>query len=119
VAEQPDRRARVNRDDLRTMLHEGLWRGSDTEGQVVAARDAVISSLLRAGTDVVSDDTNLGRTAVRDLKRLAASVGATVEVWDLTDVPVDLCVVRDGGRAHPVGEAAIRSMYARYIAPAL
>jgi tRNA uridine 5-carbamoylmethylation protein Kti12 len=116
VAEDRAGRARVNRDDLRAMMHDGVWRGSDTEGQILAARDAVITALLRSGVDVVSDDTNLPSAAVRDLARLAAACDAGFEVWDMTDVPLDVCVERDGRRERAVGERRIVDLHRRHLA---
>ena len=122
VRQNPPGRARINRDDLRGMIHNGEFvQRSDgaagTEQAVIAARNAAISALLRLGVDVVCDDTNLPQRVVRDLNRLAVRAGADVEVWDLTDVPVDECVRRDAardGRAH-VGAAVIRDLHARYV----
>jgi tRNA uridine 5-carbamoylmethylation protein Kti12 len=116
VAEDRAGRARVNRDDLRAMMHDGVWRGSDTEAQVVAARDALVTTLLRAGVDVVCDDTNLPTAAVRDLARLAVAGGAPVEVWDMTDVPLDVCIERDSRRERPIGERRIVELHRRYLA---
>jgi predicted kinase len=116
VAADPGRRARVNRDDLRAMLHAGAWLGADTEDQIVRVRDAAVSALLRHGTDVVCDDTNLPRRALRQLTALAAGCGARLELWDLTGVPVPLCVARDAAREHPIGEAVIRELHRRYLA---
>jgi predicted kinase len=114
VAADPARRARVNRDDLRAMLHAGAWRGGDTEEQIVAVRNAAIGTLLRHGVDVVCDDTNLPRRTVRDLGALAARHGARLQVWDMTDVPVEVCVARDAAREHPIGAAVIRGLAARF-----
>jgi predicted kinase len=114
VAADPAGRARVNRDDLRAMLHEGAFRGGDTEEQIVAVRNAAISTLLRHRVDVICDDTNLPRRSLRDLGALAARQGARVEVWDMTDVPVGVCLARDAAREHPVGEAVIRDLAARF-----
>ncbi len=116
VAEDLAGRARVNRDDLRAMLHDGAWRGHDTEFQILGARDLLITSLLRRGIDVVCDDTNLPQRAARDLANLAVATGADLVVWDLTDVPVDLCIERDRDRERTVGEDVIRDLYRRYLA---
>ncbi len=116
VAEDPAGRARVNRDDLRSMLHDGVWRGHDTESQTVGARDALITTLLRRGINVVCDDTNLAQRSVRDLARVAAVSRAEIEVWDLTDVALDLCVERDRVRERPIGEDVIRDLHRRYLA---
>jgi predicted kinase len=123
VAEDPVGRARVNRDDIRSMAHDGAWvarddSGPGTERAVLAVRDAAITALLGRGVDVVCDDTNLPSRTVRDLRRLAADAGAGFEVWDLTDVPLDECIRRDTarpGRAR-VGEHVARDQHARFVA---
>ena len=115
VATDPVRRARVNKDDLRRQLHDGVYLGADTEGQVNAARDALITRLLERGVSVVSDDTNLSQRVARDLARIGRRAGAEVEVWDLTDVPPEVCVARDARRENPVGADVIRRTFNRYL----
>ncbi|MEV0720880.1 AAA family ATPase [Asanoa sp. NPDC050611] len=108
---------RVNRDDLRRMLHGEPLLTDRTERQVSIASFTLVDSLLQAGVDVCVDDTNLRTRLVRDWAGLAARHGATFEVHDFTDVPVDECVRRDATRPkeEQVGEAAIRSMHQRYL----
>jgi len=109
---------RVNRDDLRRMLHGGRLGTSAAELEVTLAHRAAVESLLRAGRDVVCDDTNLRARVVRELAEVAARCGAAFVVRDFTDVDVDECVrrdtLRDGGER--VGEEVIRGMYQRYLA---
>lgn len=108
---------RVNRDELRRMLHGG-WRGDGrAEKQVTRAQHAAIGGLLRAGAHVISDDTNLSGQAVRALTRLAEEAGAQVEVVDFTNVPLETCLRRDAERAEGerVGEQVIRRMHERYL----
>jgi predicted kinase len=109
---------RVNRDDLRRMLHGRRLFTQWAEGQVTAAQRAAVEALLRAGTDVIVDDTNLRARTVRDWAELAARYGATFEVHDFTDVPVEECVRRDAGRPEEerVGADAIQRMRDRYLA---
>jgi predicted kinase len=122
VAADPVRRARVNRDDIRAQLHDSVFvkQSEDTAGTertVQAVRDATISALLKRGIDAVSDDTNLPTRTARDLRRLALLAGADFEVWDLTDVPYEECLRRNGvreGRAN-VPEAAMLDMYQRFV----
>lgn len=118
VGEDREHRARVNRDDLRAMLDDGEFVKGITEPRIVAARDAAISSLLRQGVDVMSDDTNLPQRTARDLARLAAHAGADFAVVDLTDIPLDVCLIRNSLRTDkpPVPEPVIRDMHARYLA---
>lgn len=121
VAEDPLRRSRVNRDDLRQMLHDSAYvrqpGNQTTEQAVLATRDAVIAGLLRRGVDVVSDDTNLPSRTVRDLRRLATAAAADFEVWDLTDVPYEECVRRNALREgrQRVPDQTLQDMYSRYV----
>ncbi len=109
---------RVNRDDLRRMLHGGPVGTGQAEKRVTIVQRAMIEALLRAGVSVVCDDTNLRRQVVRDLAALAAACGADFAVQDFTDVPVEECIRRDAARTEGehVGEAAIRRMYDRHLA---
>ena len=98
VDEDPLRRIEVNRDALRKMLHNGNYIPQDanspgTERTTTKMRDAIIREALRLRKDVVCSDTNLPQRTARDLLRLAELAGADFEVWDMTDVPVD--VLRD------------------------
>jgi predicted kinase len=121
VAEDPTRRSRVNRDDLRQMLHGSAFvrqpGDQSTERAVLSTRDSVVSGLLRHGVDVVSDDTNLAARTVRDLRRLATAAAADFEVWDLTDVPYEECVRRNALREgrQRVPDEALLSLYTRYV----
>ncbi|MEU4229500.1 AAA family ATPase [Nonomuraea sp. NPDC026600] len=109
-------RARVNRDDLRAMLHNGVFVEHVTERHVVAARDNLIAELLGRGIDVACDDTNLPARIVRNLARLAARSRAGFEVHDFTHVPLRVCIERDAARERSVGADVIRSMHRRFLA---
>ena len=120
VAADRLRRARVNRDTFRAMLHDGVFikgdaNGAGTEKVILAARDATISALLKLGLDVVCDDTNLPNRTVRDLRRLAAVAGADFEIRDMTDVPVEVCVERDAARERTVGREVIERQWLRFV----
>ena len=109
---------RVNRDDLRIMLHGRRLFTQWSEGQVTHAQRAAVEALLRARADVIVDDTNLRAKTVREWAELAARFKAQFEVHDFTDVPVEECIRRDAertGESH-VGEEGIRKMHSRYLA---
>jgi predicted kinase len=118
VAADREHRARVNRDDLRSMLDHGQFVKGVTEPRVLASRDAAILSLLSKGIDTICDDTNLPQRTARDLAKLAKRAGAELAVIDLTDVPLETCLERNAARTDkpPVSEAAIKDMHARYLA---
>jgi predicted kinase len=111
------RTARINRDDLRRSMHGATMIGDWAERQVTLVQHAAIEALLRGGVDVISDDTNLRRSVVRDLEALAARCGARFLIEDFTDVPLDLCISRDLSRPadERVGEQVIRDMHRRYL----
>ncbi|MEV6492536.1 AAA family ATPase [Actinoplanes sp. NPDC051633] len=109
---------RVNRDDLRRMLHGRRIYTPWAEGQVTVVQRGMVETLLTARADVMIDDTNLRPGLVRQWAALAARLGALFELHDFTGVPVEECVRRDAGRSadERVGEAGIRTMHERYLA---
>lgn len=118
VAEHPKLRCRVNRDDFRVMLHAMRRSGMrDCERAVTKAQYASIRSLLDGGYEVVSDDTWLVETRFQEIASVAAAAGATFEVWDLRDVPLDVCIERDAARGALVGSEEIIRIYRTFVAP--
>lgn len=98
---------RVNRDDLRALMHDGAWSKSN-EALVVSARDSIIRSCLGRGENVIVDDTN--GTTVKRLNEIALQFkGVRVTVKDF---PISLkeAIRRDALRPKPVGESVIRGM---------
>jgi predicted kinase len=107
---------RVNRDDLRQMLHGGDLAQHWSEQQVTTVQHAAVRALLAGGSNVICDDTNLRAKYVRALVEVAAECGAELVIEDFTDVPLDVCLSRDAARARPVGEEVIRRMHDRFLA---
>jgi predicted kinase len=108
---------RVNRDDLRRMLHGGLLGVGWAETQVTVAQRAQVEALLRAGVSVICDDTNLRAKVCRELGELGLRCGANVVFRDFTDVSLEECLRRDATRPEDeqVGEDVIRGMCQRYL----
>lgn len=117
VDQDPVRRARVNRDDLRNQLHGRRLGTTDQEKMVTIAQRSAIASLLHAGVNVICDDTNLSQRYARELRRVAQLAGADFEVHDMTDVPLEVCIERDRARPEKetVGEDVIRRMHRQYL----
>lgn len=109
---------RVNRDDLRAMVLPGWIYGSSTnEDALTEAQHSAICALLFHGRDVIVDDTNLRREHVDALREIASIYGAEFLIEDFTHVPLETCIERDAARPNPVGEAVIRRMWDKYLAP--
>lgn len=123
--QQTGPRARVNRDELRAMLHgaDSVRRGADgdqtAEDRVTIAQRATVSSLLIAGVDVVIDDTNIRPGVLTGWVDLAEQLGAEARVWDLRHVPVDTCLARIDQRAAAGGRTVPESVVRRLHAEAL
>lgn len=108
--------ARINKDDLRAMLHNDAWDGPATEVHIETARDALVTAALLDGADVIVDDTNGAPRHETRLRQLAALYGADFEVKSFMDVDLHECIRRDAartGRAH-VGEKAVRDVHAQF-----
>jgi hypothetical protein len=99
------------------MMHGAVIGSNWAERQVTLAQHAAIEALLRAGIDVICDDTNLPARVIRDFARLARTYEAEFAVEDFTEVPLSICLERDASRppAERVGEDVIRGMWARYL----
>jgi len=105
---------RVNRDDIRAMLFARPTHTWEQEQQVTEVQRATVRLLLRAGHDVVCDDTNLRPKYVREWRRFAAANGATIQLHDFP-ADVETCIARDASRLSPVGERVIRAMATKYM----
>ena len=107
---------RINKDDLRDMLHAGRWHKTN-ERQILAVRDLLIAEGLTSGQDVIVDDTNLHPKHEERLRELAGMHSATFDVQDFTNVPIGVCIDRDLKRPRSVGAKVIRKMHQQYLAP--
>lgn len=103
---------RVNRDDIRFSIFGAYW-GVD-EQQVTVIQNAIMTSAMRKGLDVISDNTNLKTRNVRDQMKLAEKWGYEVEFVDFP-VSLEVAIERDAVRDKRVGEEVIRDYYARYL----
>lgn len=109
---------RLNRDDIRAMMFGPEYRRPTFEAEklVSLVEHGPIEALLRAGSDVIVDDTNLRTRFVKDLMVIAERSGATVKIMDeFLDVPLSECLRRDQQRENPVGDAVICGMHEKYL----
>ncbi|MCF8783236.1 phosphatase domain-containing protein [Rhodococcus ruber] len=106
---------RVNKDDLRAMLHNGA-HSKARESAVLAIRDAVVVDALNRGQNVVVDDTNFAPKHEARLRQIAREKGAGFSV-KFIDTPVETCIERDLIRPNSVGHKVILQMYDQYLKP--
>ena len=84
---------RVNKDDLRAMLHNSK-HSSKREEFILDVRDMIISAALGDGKNVVVDDTNLHPKHEKRLRALAANLGCHYdEDNSLLLLPIQTCII--------------------------
>ena len=118
LAQFPDAYKRINRDELRLMLDNGI-KNNGNEKFVKKMRDVLLMEALRAGKNVLIDDTNLSDKNLVRIKQLAQQFekesGKKVEIQVRNhDTPLETCIERDQKREKPVGEQVIRQMYRQF-----
>lgn len=117
LAEDPEKRARSNRDEIRASMfgRHGILEHAAEELISFNQKTAVRAALL-AGRSVVVDDMNMRLKYARAWLTLAEELGADYRVVDF-DVPLDELIARDARRAaageRSVGEDVIRGIHAK------
>lgn len=106
---------RVNKDDLRAMLHAGKF-GKANEQQVLRIRDAIIADALASKQNVVVDDTNFAPEHETRFKQLAKNYGAEFHS-KFFEIDPAIAIERDLNRPVSVGAGVIMRMYNQYLAP--
>ena len=108
VASSENQYGRVNRDDLRAMIFDGVWTGK-REGVIVEVEKAIAEILLKNKITPVIDDTNLTIKHEDLWKNFSTE---NVVEFNIETMPTSLqeCINRDRLREKPVGEAIIQRM---------
>lgn len=106
---------RLNKDDLRQMLHDNKW-SKGNEKQVLMTRDSIIRSALLTGYNVVVDDTNFAPHHLETINKIVDEFNAEIEV-KYFDVPLAECLARNQVRSNRVPDKVIKDMYYKYVAP--
>lgn len=100
---------RVNRDQLRPMLHgDAKWSGKK-EKVTRHVQRAMVKDLLNNDYSVIIDDTNLRDADRERWGHVARECNAKFEIVDM-DTPYEVCVERDLMRENGVGIHVITSM---------
>lgn len=107
---------RINKDDLRAMMHNSIW-SHGREQFILKVRNFIVEEALKEGHDVIVDDTNLHSKHKNEMWRIASAYNATVEEKSFLDVSVEECIKRDLKRPNSVGTKVIKGMYNQFINP--
>lgn len=123
VKEEPTRRVRFNRDDVRNML--GKYWVPSREGLINSIYDSFMNEAMLAGYDIVIDNMNLNEKTVSEIQEYVREFNNwiylsplkthyDVEFKKFLDVPLETLLERDSKREHPIGEKVIRDLYTKY-----
>lgn len=118
VASEPNRWKRINRDDLRLMLHGRShdYSSYEHEKAVTEASDALVRAAIESGHDVVMDNTSLKVCDRKSAHTIASSCGNCTVIEKVFCVTLETALERNAKREGLacVPEDVIRSMAKRY-----
>ena len=126
VAKDPTNRVRVNKDDLRSMLHGGKY-SKGNEKQIISIQEEIIKDSLIRGKSIVVDDTNLATQKDGLNKHWVRIVNIVMSldksIWSNTSIDIkkfnvepEECIKRDLKRPNSVGQDVIWRMYWDHVA---
>lgn len=102
LKEDPDKRFRFNRDDLRATIGAEGIASYPQETNISVVEKAGIEALLQKGVSVIVDATNLKMKFARAFADIAVTQGASFRVIDF-DTPLEECLRRNKARAEAGG----------------
>lgn len=109
IMEDPDNRVRINRDEIRAAL-TGSKANHTREKEVTQLEMQLTERALRAGKDVLSDNTNINTKFLPKTIKMAKALGAEIHHKDFP-ITVEEAIRRNSKREHQVPEAVIHRMY--------
>lgn len=118
VAKSPTTRVRVNKDDLREMMHNGKF-SKGNESSIIRLEEALIIDAIAEDKSVVVDNTHLVDkhfNRINQLVKNVLKVDYEVIYKDFLDISPEECIKRDLLRARSVGQNVIWRMYWDHVA---
>lgn len=111
VQRYPGKYKRINKDDLRAMLDNGIYDFKN-EKFILSVRDTIAERALCRGHDVIIDDTNFSDKHWNAMCNIAKRIGNVRVMEKFFDCPIEEAVRRNALRPNPVPEGIIRKLYA-------
>ena len=101
------RAVRTNKDEIRGRFRA---KGINSESRVIRREIELVTKALKAGLDVIIDNTHFNPIHEWQYRDLAKEYGHSFEIVSFEDVPVEECIRRDRIRRNCVGENVIRKI---------
>lgn len=105
---------RVNRDELRKTILGDAPYNKKNEELIKTIRDSIISSSLKNGFDVISDDTNMDSATVNHLHKIAKKITNVTVYEKYLNVTVEEAIKRDSNRKKTLGEEVVKKFYDKF-----
>jgi len=102
----------TNKDAIRKRLRA---KGINSETRVIRRETELVTKAMKAGLQVVIDNTHFHPPHELRYRQLADEYGYKFEIKSFTHVSVEACVRRDLKRRNSVGEWVIRDMHSKYL----
>jgi predicted kinase len=123
LAEDPENRVRVNRDDLRmelygkyVILDDKGGMDKNAEGRVTQEEQKRIRAALKAGKSVIVDNTNINMRVIPGYQKLAQENGANLSHKDFP-ISLEEAQRRNAARDRVVDPTVIERMYKNNLGP--
>lgn len=100
---------RINRDDIRMMLHDVAF-DPQNEDFVTVCEKSLIDVALREGYDLILDNTHLNARSLKSIHNTAMLKGDVLVIEKCFNVSLEECVKRQNNRERKVSESIITSM---------
>lgn len=113
VAQDPENRVNVNRDDIRKLNGFPPIGDNNQEASVTAIADMIMDNCISYNKDIVVSDTNLRVSSIKRLIRFAHDNGYEVEIKNFK-VGLKELISRDSERYDSVGEDVIRTLWQKF-----
>jgi predicted kinase len=97
MKEDPSKYKRINKDDIRLMLHDGVFSKDNEELTRIIADDMTRTAIMN-GYDVILDNTHLVPATVKKVHKLAEKIGDVRVVEKAFNVPIAECLRRNALR---------------------
>ena len=106
----PGKYKRINKDDLRAMLDNGVFDFKH-EKFILNVRNAIVERALCRGYDVIIDDTNFSDKHWNSMCEIVKRIGNVRVMEKFFDCPIEEAVRRNALRPNPVPEGIIRKLF--------
>lgn len=106
----------ISNDSIRDGFFCRIFSKQDTKN-VNIIRELMIEWAIKNDLSIVIDNTNLHPKHEENYRRIAEENGYKFSVKDFTNVPLEICILRDRKRTKKVGHYVILSMYNQFLKP--